>query len=50
MKVNEELQKETNTTEVLSDLSVSDEEASKTSGGAVNFAAIKLDYKEQKPD
>ena len=55
MKVNEELQKEeTNTAEVLSDLSVADEQASQTTGGtdsfSVNFKAIKLDYKEQKPD
>ena len=51
MAVNEELQKE-ETNEVLSDLSVDDEQASKTSGGAVsvNFAAIKFAYKPQKPD
>lgn len=51
----EELQKEeSNNTEVLSDLSVTNEQASKASGGtdtfSVNFAAIKYSYKPQKPD
>ena len=54
MKVEEEVKKEeSNNTEVLSDLSVTDEQASKTSGGdtfSVNFAAIKYCYKPQKPD
>lgn len=51
MKDNEELQKEeTNTTEILSDVSVTDEQASTSRGGAVNFAAIKWEYREQKPD
>ena len=54
MKVNEELQEEeSNNTEVLSDLSVTDEQASKTSGGdtfSVNYAKIEYSYKPQKPD
>ncbi|HEX6730353.1 MAG TPA: hypothetical protein VF074_10100 [Pyrinomonadaceae bacterium] len=56
MKVNEELQKEeTNTTgEALTDLSVTDEQASKTTGGtdtfSVNFAKIEYSYKPQKED
>lgn len=36
--------------EGLNDLSVTDEQASTSCGGTVNFAAIKLDYREQKPD
>ena len=53
MNLNDEIQKEeTNNTEGLSDLSVTDEQASQTSGGtvSVNFAAIKYSYKPQKPD
>ena len=54
MKVEELQKEESNNTEVLSDLSVTDEQASETSGGtdtfSVNFAAIKFSYKPQKPD
>lgn len=48
------IKEETNPIEEgLSDLSVTDEQASKTTGGdtfSVNFAAIKYSYKPQKPD
>ena len=48
------IKEETNPIEEgLSDLSVTDEQASKTTGGdtfSVNFAAIKSSYKPQKPD
>jgi hypothetical protein len=48
------IKEETNPIEEgLSDLPVTDEQASKTSGGeifSVNFAAIKYSYKPQKPD
>jgi hypothetical protein len=56
MKVNEEVKKEeTNRAqEVLTDLPVADDQASKTTGGtdtfSVNFQAIKFAYKPQKPD
>ena len=55
MKVNEHVNKEETkpAQEVLTDLSVRDDEASKTTGGdtfSVNFAKIKFEYKPQKPD
>ena len=54
MKVEKLQKEESNNTEVLSDLSVTGEQASKTGGGtdtfSVNFAAIKYAYKPQKPD